>query len=171
MNYKETTMVPNKVFQLFNNPKLSPSNILVLLIIIRQTIGWYDPKTKKRKKRDWITYQLFKKKTGLSIKTVSQSINILIQEKIIKATDVSGRELCSAELRKGKVRIYYQCLLVDRQKSSRTYVKKYRYHRKKIPITKLTPTKLTQQKGIRIRRQTDKERLEEILAIKQQENY
>lgn len=160
MNYSETTMVPNAVFLLFNNPKLSPSNILVLLIIIRQTVGWYDPKTKRRKQRDWISYRQFKDKTGLSIKTISKSIDILVEDNLIKVTDSYGKELSSADLRKGKVRIFYQCLLVDKQISKRTSVKKYKLPRKKLPITKLTPTKLIKQKMIK--RQSDRERLEEI---------
>lgn len=162
MNYQETTMMPNKVFTLF--PELKPSTVIVLLIIIRQTLGWYDPKTKKRKVRDWISYKQFKKKTGLSVKTISQSIQFLINKKYIKATDYNGNELSTSELRKGKTRIYYQCLLVDRQKSKLTYVKKYREHRNNLPITKLTPTKLTQQKVDR--KISDFERISEILKRK-----
>ena len=164
MNYQETTMIPNKLFSLI--PQLKPSSVIILLIIIRQTLGWYDPKTKKRKVRDWISYKQFKKKTGLSIKTISQSINILIECKIIKATDYYGNELSTSQLRKGKVRIYYQCLLVDRQKSKKTNVKKYAEHWQKLHITKLTPTKLTLQK--RNDKISDFERISEILK---QKNY
>ena len=162
MNYQETTMIPNKLFSLI--PQLKPSSVIILLIVIRQTLGWYDPKTKKRKVRDWISYKQFKKKTGLSIKTISQSINILIELNIIKATDYYGNELDTSKLRKGKIRIYYQCLLVDRQKSNETYAKKYAEPRKKLPITKLTPTKLTQQK--RNNKISDFERISEILKQK-----
>ena len=162
MNYQETTMIPNKVFSLI--PQLKPSSVIILLIIIRQTLGWYDQKTKKRKVRDWISYKQFNKKTDLSIKTISQSINILIERKLIKATDYYGNELSSSKLRKGKVRIYYQCLLVDRQKSNVPYVKKYPEHRKNLHITKLTPTKLTLQK--RNKKIYDFERISEILKQK-----
>ena len=166
MNYQETTMVPNKLFSLI--PQLKPSSVVILLIIIRQTLGWYDPKTKKRKVRDWISYKQFNKKTGLSIKTISQSINILIERKYIKATDYYGNELSTSISRKGKVRIYYQCLLVDRQKSKRTYVKKYVKHRNNLPITKLTPTKLTLQNKSKRKSEkiSDFERISEILKRK-----
>jgi len=163
MNYQKTTMVPNLLFQLI--PQLKPSCVIIMLIILRQTIGWYDPITKKRKIRDWISYKQFQTKTGLSIKTISQSINTLIELNFIKATDFSGNELRKSTSRKGKVRIYYQCLLVDRQKSNRTNVQKYSEHRNNLPITKLTPTKLTLQKKT-LKKLTDSERLAEILNSK-----
>ncbi|AUP79095.1 hypothetical protein [Flavivirga eckloniae] len=163
MNYKETTMIPNSLFVLI--PNLKSSCIIVLLIIIRQTLGWYDSKTKKRKVRDWISYKQFNKKTGLSIKTISESIKILVELDIIKATDFYGNELRTTDSRKGKMRIYYQCLLVDSQKNTEPYVKKYSDLRKKLPTTKLTPTKLTQQKKV-YKRLTDTERLAEILKLK-----
>jgi len=161
MNYQKTTMVPNSLFTLISDPQIKPSNIVLILIILRQTIGWYDPKTKKRKIRDWISYNQFQAKTGLSIKTISQSINTLIKLNLIKATDYSGNELRTSESRKGKVRIYYQCLLVDMRKSNTTYVKKYSEHRQISPITKLTPTKLTLQNKS-LKKLTDAERLAEI---------
>lgn len=164
MNYQETTMIPNKLFSLI--PQLKPSSVIILLIIIRQTLGWYDPKTKKRKVRDWISYKQFNEKTGLSIKTISQSINTLIERKLIKATDYYGNELSTSQLRKGKMRIYYQSLLVDKQKSKTTYVKKYAERRNNLHITKLTPTKLNQQK--RNKKISDYERISEILK---QKNY
>lgn len=164
MNYQETTMVPNKVFTLF--PKLKPSSVLVLLIIIRQTVGWYNPKTKRRKVRDWISYKQFNKKTGLSIKTISQAIRELIHHNLIKATDYKGNELSTTELRKGKTRIYYQCLLVDRKKSNTTMAKKYREYRKNIPITKLTFTKLTLQNKRKHNVRNGIKRIDEILSKK-----
>jgi hypothetical protein len=73
MNYKETTQVPNIFFKLI--PTLKLSEAIIILIIIRQTLGWYNPRTKKRKVNDWISYRQFRKKTGLSIKTISTKNN------------------------------------------------------------------------------------------------
>ena len=163
MNYKETIMIPNQLFRFI--PQLKSSCIIILLIVLRQTLGWYDPKTKQRKVRDWISYKQFQTKTGISVKTISQSINILISLNLIKATDYYGNELQTPESCKGKVRIFYQCLLIDRHKEGSTYVKKYRKRRYNLPITKLTPTKLTQQRG-RIKKLSDAERLVEIFTSK-----
>lgn len=161
VNYKETTQVPNIYIDKYI-PQLKPTEAIILLIIIRQTLGWYDPKTKKRKVRDWISYRQFKTKTGLSIKTISKGINHLVQQNIIKATDKYGNVLSTSIERKGKVGIYYQCLFGGRQKSTCTYVKKGREPRKNLPITKLTLTKLKKQKG-NVKKISDTQRISEIL--------
>jgi len=165
MNYKETTQVPNIIFDTYF-PQLKPSEVVILLIIIRQTLGWYDPKTKKRKLRDWISYRQFKNKTGLSIKTISLAIKYLIAQKIIKATDRNGNELSTSPMRKGKVGIFYQCLLVDRQKGTRPYVKKSIEPRYILPITKLKKLTLQKDEKKTEKKLSDYERIAEILKRK-----
>lgn len=164
MNYKETTQIPNNLFDTYI-PKLKPSTIIILLIILRQTNGWYDPKTKKRKIRDWISYAQFQSKTGLSRKTISKGINELITQNIIKATNRKGLVLISPSDRQGKIGIFYTCLLGHRNKRYETYVKKNTGNREKLPITKLTPLKLNKQKSkkIIIKKISDYERINEIL--------
>lgn len=164
MNYPNTTQVPNILFDELI-PILKPSEIIVLLIIIRQTIGWYNSKTKKRKERDWISYRQFQKKTNLSKKTISSAIKTLVRCNAIRVTNRAGSPLAKSSERKGKVRIYYTCLLLDKGKSNHTNVKKLLELRQNLPLTKLTLTKETQQKGEskRIRKQTDSERISEIL--------
>jgi len=44
MNYKSTTMIPNAVFDMLNT--LSEKELKVLLIILRETIGWVSKKRK-----------------------------------------------------------------------------------------------------------------------------
>ena len=162
MNYKQTTQVPNTLFDLI--PKLKPSYVLILLVVIRQTYGWYDSTTKKRKVRDWISYQQFRKKTGLSTKTIATAINYLVEHNLLLLTDKNGRKLSTPNLRQGKVRIFYQCCFEGVKKCPVTYVKKYGVNQKNLPITKLIPTKLTQQKSGKneLRRLSDSERIEEI---------
>lgn len=164
MNYQNTTQVPNSLFDEYI-PQLKPSEIIILLIIIRQTIGWYNPKTKKRKVRDWISYAQFKKKSNLSKKTISNAINTLIMLNIISANDRNGRILSNTNERKGKLCIYYTCLLVDREKSNMSNVKKGTKPRENLHITKLTSTKLIQQKVNQktIKRISDAVRISEIL--------
>ena len=58
MMLNQTTPVPNILFDALL-PTLTESELKVLLVIIRQTYGWFDFKTKKRKQRDWISYSQF----------------------------------------------------------------------------------------------------------------
>ncbi len=157
MNYKETTQVPNIVFDKLIR-QLKPSEVLVLLVVIRQTYGWYDSNTGKRKIRDWISTHQFRKKTGFSRKTISNALDTLIKQKYIIATDIQGVELSSTKLRKGKVRIFYQPLFAGDATFEKRWVKKDEGKGKKVHITKLT-TKLTPTS---IKRLSDRERYEEI---------
>ncbi|MCB0537041.1 MAG: replication protein [Bacteroidetes bacterium] len=157
MNYQQTTQVPNIVFdKLIAQLKLSEA--IVLLIVIRQTYGWYDQKTGKRKVRDWISNGQFQKKTGLSRKTISRALQYLIKHNYIRATDAHGVVLSTTKLRRGKVRIFYQPLFACGATIVKRCEKKVVSNGKKVRITKLT-TKLTQAS---IKRLSDRERYQEI---------
>ena len=104
------TRTPNILFdQLLK--ELNNSELKILLVIIRQTNGWIDKKTKRRKERDRITYSQFILKTGLSRRIISGAMKSLSQKKLIEITDSSGNALSNASDRKGKYRIYYSSLL------------------------------------------------------------
>jgi phage replication O-like protein O len=106
---KFTTPVPNIVFDL-HLPNLSESELKVLLIIIRQTYGWIDPYTKKRKSRDWISHSQFQKKTNLSRRSISEALKSLSTKNIISITDFKGEPLYYSWERKGKRRLYFQLI-------------------------------------------------------------
>jgi phage replication O-like protein O len=102
-NYTKT---PNILFdQLIR--KLSNSELKILLIIIRQTNGWIDSKSKKYKTRDRITYNQFISKTGISRRVISIAINSLLKKNLIVITDTYGNYLYAPENRKGRFFIYY----------------------------------------------------------------
>jgi len=157
VNYQETTQVANAVFDTYM-PRLKPSEVLVLLTIIRQTIGWYNHKTKKRKYQDWISNKQFQKKTGLSNKTISKALHTLIALKLIEATNKQGEVLNTPGKRKGTVRTFYRCLLYTKVKSSQESM--YKVH-----ITKLTDTKLREAMPPKdvIGRLSDAQRYEQIM--------
>lgn len=159
MNYQETTQVSNSLFDKYL-AVLKPSEVLVLLVIIRQTIGWYNPKTKQRKYRDWISSKQFQKKTGLSNKAVSKAIHTLINKKLIEATNRKKDMLDTPQKRKGNPCTFYRCLLYEKQ----TYEQKTLDPMYKVHITKLTDTKLKKEKNGKngIRRLGDTERYREI---------
>ena len=106
MTPRYTTPVPNLVFD-GHLHRLKPAELKVLLIIIRQTLGWIDSKTGKRKKWDWISNSQFGKKTGLSRKAVSTAIDGLVTKQLIVAADHTGFVLSSADDRKHAKQIYY----------------------------------------------------------------
>ncbi|HZK68588.1 MAG TPA: replication protein [Paludibacter sp.] len=104
------TKTPNILFdQLLK--ELNNSELKILLVIIRQTNGWIDKKTKRRKEKDRITYSQFILKTGLSRRIISGAVKSLSQKKLIEITDSSGNVLSNASDRKGQYRIYYSSLL------------------------------------------------------------
>ncbi len=104
------TQTPNILFdQLIK--ELNNSELKILLIIIRQTNGWIDKATDKRKVKDRITYSQFISKSGLSRRIISAAIKSLSTRKLIEITDHSGNTLSNANERKGQLRIYYSSLL------------------------------------------------------------
>ena len=106
---KYFTQVPNKVFDV-HLPNLTGSELKVLLVIIRQTYGWVDTRTGKRKVRDRISHGQFVMKTALSRRVVSRSINSLVEKRLIQVSDYSGSILGTSNQRKGKLLYYSFCV-------------------------------------------------------------
>ena len=88
-------------------PIVKPTEAVIMMIIFRQTIGWIDIKTKKRKLKDWITNSQFQKKSGLTDKTISQAIQGLVDRRLITVTDSQGNELPTPESRRRKGKLFY----------------------------------------------------------------
>ena len=109
MIYQQTTQVPNTVFD-HHLPTLTESELKLLLIIIRQTNGWYDKTTGRRKTRDRISHGQFMKKTGLCRRVISKSLQSLINKGLITATCENGKLLHRSEERKGVARLFYSFL-------------------------------------------------------------
>ena len=104
------TRIPNILFDKLLR-ELNNSELKILLVIIRQTYGWIDIKTKRRKERDRIAHSQFFLKTGLSRRIISESIKSLSQKNLIEITDSSGNSLINASDRKGQYQIYYSSRL------------------------------------------------------------
>jgi len=100
------TQTPNVLFDHLLK-ELNNSELKIILVIIRQTNGWIDKKTDRRKVKDRITYSQFILKTGLSRRIISAAIKSLSQKHLIEITDYSGNILSNASERKGQYRIYY----------------------------------------------------------------
>ena len=128
-----STPVPNVIFDAYL-PILKPTEVALLFIIIRQTIGWLDKRTRKRKHKDWLTGKQLREKTGYSRKSISTAIETLIQYQLIKVYDFRGDELKSPQERMGKTCLYYAfntpVLLAQQPTLEQTCVKSTQYMRK-----------------------------------------
>ncbi len=106
MKQKLFTPVPNAILD-EHLGALSLSELRVVLIILRQTVGFINKYTKQRKNTDWISNAFFVRKTKLSSKSVSLAIAGLIDKNLIIALDVHGNALSNPKDRKAQKRIYY----------------------------------------------------------------
>ncbi|NND77026.1 MAG: hypothetical protein HKN39_02440 [Flavobacteriales bacterium] len=168
MHIQKSTPVPNVILDQ-TLPYLNQAELKVLLIIVRQTLGWYDPKTKKRKSKDWIAISFFIRKTGLSAKSISIALSELIRNDLVLAFDEKGKILKTAQDRRGKKRIYYAYAPYYRYVHDETWVDKLAHLFTYRPKTKETPTKEIRTKEIaskKVHKQSDSERVLELLRQK-----
>ena len=106
MTYEQTTQVPNILFDL-HLPNLTESELKIILVIIRQTYGWIDRYTGKRKQRDRISHTQFMTKTGLSRRIITNAIKNLNSKGLVSITCRNGNSLNGSVERRGKTSILY----------------------------------------------------------------
>ena len=103
-----TTPVPNAVFDTYLK-ELKIAELKVLLIIIRQTLGWEDKRTKsERKELDWISNSQLAMKTGSSQRAINEAIQALVQKKLIDVLSYEGEILDVPEKRRGQQKLFYR---------------------------------------------------------------
>lgn len=112
MLYKQTTQIPNHIFDV-HLASLTESELKLFLVIARQTLGWVDRKTGLRKTRDRIFNSQLQSKTGFKRRIISEAIKSLIFKKLITVTDEAGIVLCHPAQRRGKTRLYYGIALAQ----------------------------------------------------------
>src|ERR1035437_8999011 len=116
-----TTPVPNFLFDI-HLKELKSAELKVILIIIRQTLGWVDRRAVLgRKERDWISSSQLQSKTGSSQRAISSAIETLVKKNLIDVLDERGNNLDTADKRKGKPRLYYR-LATFEEKPVENYV-------------------------------------------------
>lgn len=141
-----STQIPNFILDELL-PILKPTELTLLLIIIRQTLGWIeDIETGRRKEKDWLSSSQLVAKTGYRRKAISQAIQVLTDRGLIMVTDGQGSHLSSAKERRGKLKLYYRFMTSSileskRHKSAIASVKKTHQPVSKGHITKETHTK------------------------------
>lgn len=103
-----TTPVPNLFFDI-HLKELKSAELKVLLVVIRQTLGWTDKRrVLGRKEIDWISGSQLRQKTGSSRRAISSATDVLIKKQLIQILDDKGNILDDPEERQGKIRLYYR---------------------------------------------------------------
>ena len=165
--FKNTTQIPNELLDK-QLKYLTGANLKVLLVILRQTIGFVQPKNnKRRKERDWISQRFFMNKTGLSGRSVSTAIASLISKGLIVVTNTRGNILHTAKQRRGTSRLYYAStlVLVNPLHTSSSVLDKKEV--KKVHTTKPIHTKLYYEKSSQgFQKLSDVQRIKQILQQK-----
>lgn len=104
-----TTPVPNDLLDRVM-PTLRDTELRVLLVVVRQTLGWQDgANPTRRKKRDWLTQSQLRQRTGRASEAVSHAVDTLVQAGLINVTD--RREVpkkTADERRRHMGHLYYQ---------------------------------------------------------------
>ena len=103
-----TTPVPNVFFDVYLK-ELKSAELKVLLVVIRQTLGWADRRGMLgRKETDWISGSQLQQKTGSSKRAISSATAALVRKKLIEILDVNGSILNSPDERQGKTKLFYR---------------------------------------------------------------
>lgn len=79
------TKFPNRIFDALLRYKLSTTQLLVILYIIRNTNGWNKPQG------DWISVSRMAKDIGITRPRVSGAVNDLVKMGLISITDENRR--------------------------------------------------------------------------------
>ena len=107
MEKPHTTPVPNVIFDIYMK-ELNSTELKVLLVVIRQTLGWADRRgIYGRKEIDWISGSQLRAKTGSSERAITSAIETLVMKKLIEVHDDRGHTLSYSKDRQGKTRLYY----------------------------------------------------------------
>ena len=103
-----TTPVPNIFFDVYLK-ELKQAELKVLLVVIRQTLGWADRRGMTgRKETDWISGSQLQQKTGSSKRAITTATDVLVKKNLIEILDVNGNILDTSEKRQGKTKLFYR---------------------------------------------------------------
>lgn len=113
-----STQVPNIILDDWLL-RLKDTELRILLIVTRQTLGWVeDTETGRRKEKDWISSSQLEKKSGRTRKHLSKALRALIETYgLIEATNAQGKVLHSADQRRYNFgQIFYRLTLKEPQR-------------------------------------------------------
>lgn len=103
----QTTPFPNILIDEVM-PRLKDTPWRVLCVVVRQTLGWHDKTSGRRKERDWLTRSQLKVRTGRNSEAISLAIDTLVKQGYITAQNSADMLLKTpSERRNNHGRIYY----------------------------------------------------------------
>lgn len=101
-----TTPVPNVLFDTYLS-RLSDTELRVLLVVNRATLGWKEGTG--RKASDWLSHRQLQARTGRAGASVSHAIQSLVSRGLLIVQDAAGRTCDSAHSRRAtRGRLYYR---------------------------------------------------------------
>lgn len=93
-------------------PTLKDTELRVLLIVLRQTLGWREGSETggwRYKKRDWISHSQMVKRTGRGSEAISKAVDALVQRELLIVETTTGKPLNTPmERRRHLGRLYYR---------------------------------------------------------------
>ena len=101
-----TTPTPNWLYN-GEMKKMTGTELKVVLLITRKTLGWFDPMTLKRKEQDYIGQKQFIEFTGQSNRAIATAIQVCVKVGWIIARDRNGN-LCNTPEKRRRRKIWYQ---------------------------------------------------------------
>ncbi len=99
--------VPNVLFDDLL-PTLKDTEVRVLLVVLRATLGWRD-KEGRTKTRDWLSHAQLVRRTGRGSEAVSSAVGVLVRRGLIVVETSGGIPLQTApERRRHLGRLYFR---------------------------------------------------------------
>lgn len=101
-----TTPTPNWLLN-GEMKKMNETELKVVLLVIRKTLGWYDPLTKGRREQDYISQSQFMEFTGKSNRAIATAIDSCVKTGWIIARDRNG-VACDTPEKRRRRKVWYQ---------------------------------------------------------------
>lgn len=101
-----TTPTPNWLYN-GEMKKMNETELKVVLLVTRKTLGWFDPMTQDRKTQDYISQSQFIEFTGQSNRAIATAIQKCVNNGWIIAKDREGK-LCNTPESRARRKVWYQ---------------------------------------------------------------
>ena len=112
-----TTPTPNWLYN-GEMKNMNETELKVVLLVTRKTLGWFDPMTNERKEQDNISQSQFIHFTGKSHTAIAQAIQSSVQNGWIIARDKKGN-LCDTSDKRKRRKVWYQLGTIFTRKISK----------------------------------------------------
>jgi len=147
MAIPNTTPTPNELYN-GEMKRMNDTELRVVLVVTRKTLGWeLDPKTKTRKKEDWIARSQIIQQTGRSGRAISTAIENCIKNHWIEARDINGKLLNTPQKRSGK-KIFYRLGRIFLSKIASEEISQVKKDNKTSEESSLEPVKKVHMKKV-----------------------